>query len=99
MKAYFQQLDKAFESRVRLGIMSVLSVEETVDFNSLKDLLGTTDGNLASHLKALEQLEMIRVHKEFVKRKPRTTYRLTPAGRQAFNRHLQALEHMIREQK
>lgn len=87
-----------FESRIRLGIMSALMVNDTLDFNALKELLGSTDGNLASHLKALEQQEIVEVSKQFVGRKPSTTYKATERGRDLFRRHLAALEELIRKQ-
>ncbi|GAA4438407.1 transcriptional regulator [Pontibacter saemangeumensis] len=95
MKDYLENINKAFESRVRLGIMSVLMVDDKVDFNTLKDTLQLTDGNLASHLRALEEAEYLRVEKQFVGRKPNTTYYATDAGREAFNNHLDALEQLI----
>jgi len=91
-------LQKVFESRIRLGIMSALIVNDTVDFNALKDLLGLTDGNLASHLKALEQQEIILVSKQFIGRKPSTTYKATGRGRDLFRLHLSALEKIINNQ-
>lgn len=90
---------KAFESRIRLGIMSVLSVNDTIDFNALKALLEVTDGNLASHLKALEKEGFIDVAKTFVGRKPNTRYFITEAGKQAFQQHLSALEQLIEIQR
>lgn len=99
MKVPFEKLDKAFENRLRLQIMSVLVVNDRYDFNSLKELLDTTDGNLASHLKALEKEEYIIVHKSFLGRKPNTTYEATENGRKAFKRHLDALEQLIKQQK
>ncbi|MDQ4140810.1 MAG: transcriptional regulator [Bacteroidota bacterium] len=95
MKAYLEKINKAFESRARLGIMSVLMVEDKVDFNTLKETLQLTDGNLASHLRALEEAEYLRVEKQFVGRKPNTTYLATEAGREAFKNHLDALEQLI----
>lgn len=71
MIEHLEDINKAFESKVRLGIMSVLMVNDEIDFNSLKELLGVTDGNLASHTRALESLEYIVVKKQFVGRKPR----------------------------
>ncbi|HHB79177.1 MAG TPA: transcriptional regulator [Saprospiraceae bacterium] len=88
-------LDKAFESRVRLGIMSALMVESSFDFKQLKTLLGVTDGNLATHLKALEKKGYISVSKKFIGRKPNTSYSLTKAGRLAFQNHLAALEKLL----
>jgi DNA-binding MarR family transcriptional regulator len=90
------QLNKEFESRVRLGIMSVLMVNDWVDFNEMKHLLSVTDGNLASHSSALEKSEYIEVKKEFVGKKPRTSYRATDSGKQAFAEHLNVLEKLIR---
>ena len=99
MSIPFDKLDKAFENRVRLQIMSVLVVNERYDFNSLKELLGVTDGNLASHLKGLEKEEYIVVNKSFLGRKPNTNYEATAKGKQAFKTHLDALEALIKHQK
>lgn len=99
MKAIIHALNKAFESRVRLGIMSVLAVNDTLDFNSLKEYLELTDGNLASHLKALEKEELIGINKTFIGRKPNTSYFITKAGKLAFEEHLTALESLIKSQK
>lgn len=79
--------------------MSVLMVNDRYDYNSLKELLETTDGNLASHLKGLEREEYIVVHKTFLGRKPNTTYEATEKGKEAFRMHLDALEKLIRQQK
>jgi DNA-binding HxlR family transcriptional regulator len=95
MKNMIGNLNKAFESRVRLGIMSVLIVNDWVDFNTLKELLETTDGNLASHIKALEDKELIIIKKQFVGRKPKTSYQVTEQGRTLFKKHLNALEELI----
>lgn len=94
-----EQFDKAFENRLRLQIMSVLVANEHYDFNALKELLGATDGNLASHLKALEKEEYIQVHKTFIERKPNTQYTASLKGREAFKKHLEALENLIKQQK
>lgn len=99
MKISLDQFDKAFENRIRLQIMSVLVANESYDFNSLKDLLDLTDGNLASHLKALEKEEYILVQKSFIGRKPNTRYLASEKGRTAFRLHLQALENLIKQQK
>ena len=96
MKEIISNINKAFESRVRLGIMSVLVVNDTVDFNSLKELLDVTDGNLASHINALEKINYLAVHKQFVGKKPNTTYSVTKEGRKAFSAHLDALERLIK---
>ncbi len=97
MRPALDQLHKAFESRIRLGIMSMLAANESVDFTSLKLHLDLTDGNLASHLKALEKEGFIQVEKTFVGRKPNTEYRITYEGRSAFDHHLQALESLIKK--
>jgi DNA-binding HxlR family transcriptional regulator len=97
MKDLISNLNKVFESRVRLGVMSVLMVNETYDFNSLKETLNVTDGNLASHLKALEEKGMIKVNKRFIGRKPNTSYSVTETGMTEFRQHLKALENLIKE--
>ena len=99
MKISLEQFDKAFENRIRLQIMSVLAVNSNYDFNSLKDLLQVTDGNLASHIKALEKEGYISVSKSFIGKKPNTQYAATRKGKDAFKKHLQALETLIRQQK
>lgn len=99
MKTFLDDLHKAFESRVRLGIMSALAVNDTLDFTALKEYLEVTDGNLASHLKALEKEKFIGVKKAFVDRKPNTKYVMTKEGKKAFQAHLSALENLIRSQK
>lgn len=99
MKNKFDHFDKAFENRIRLQIMSVLTINEQYDFSALKDLLEITDGNLASHLKALEKAGYITVEKRFINRKPNTQYYATSEGKKAFTRHLEALEAIIRDQK
>jgi DNA-binding HxlR family transcriptional regulator len=91
--------DKAFENVIRLRIMSILMVNEQFDFNSFKELLGVTDGNLASHLKNLENSEYIMVEKSFQGRKPLTNYSATNAGKEAFILHLKFLENLINENK
>jgi len=98
MKKIISNLNKAFESRVRLGIMSILIVNDWVDFNTLKELLEITDGNLASHLKALEEKELIKMKKQFIGRKPKTSYQVSDQGRALFKQHLDALENLIRKQ-
>lgn len=96
MKHIITQLNPAFDHRVRLGIMSVLMVEEWADFSSLKETLSLTDGRLASHIKALEKEAYLEVRKRFVGRKPNTSYRATSDGRKAFQAHLDALEALLR---
>jgi DNA-binding HxlR family transcriptional regulator len=99
MKIAIEGLHKAFESRIRLGIMSVLAVNDKLDFNTLKEYLDLTDGNLASHLKGLEKEGFIAVKKAFIGRKPNTTYYMTKGGKKAFDDHLKALEKLIKAQK
>lgn len=96
MKAIIENLNKAFENRVRLGVMSVLMVNEWQDFNTLKELLDVTDGNLASHLSALEKAGYVEVRKTFIGKKPNTSYAATEAGRTAFKDHLDALEALLK---
>ncbi|MCB0735320.1 MAG: transcriptional regulator [Flavobacteriales bacterium] len=88
-------INKAFESRVRLGIMSALMVNDWLDFNAMKSLLDVTDGNLSSHISALEKLKFIDVRKEFVGKRPKTSYRVTPLGKRSFSDHLNALEKLL----
>lgn len=97
MKNPIEQLQKVFDSRVRLGVMSALMVNAQVSFNELKELINVTDGNLASHLKALEENGYVKVNKGFVGRKTNTTYTVTKAGEKAFRLHLDALEQMIKQ--
>lgn len=96
MKNPIEALNKIFDSRIRLGVMSVLIVNDSISFNELKQLLELTDGNLASHLSTLEQAEYLTVQKVFIGKKTNTTYRITELGRQAFKVHLDALEKMIK---
>ncbi|ATA72087.1 MULTISPECIES: winged helix-turn-helix domain-containing protein [Capnocytophaga] len=96
MKELLQHINKAFDNRTRLGIMSILMVNESADFNTLKELLDVTDGNLASHTKSLENEEYIVVEKRFIGRKTNTTYKATEKGRKAFQSHILALEKIIK---
>lgn len=89
-------INKHFDHRIRLGIMAVLSVNADCDFKRLKELLQVTDGNLASHLKKLEEAEYISVTKTFIKRKPNTRYTITPLGKKAFQKHIEAIEKLIK---
>jgi DNA-binding PadR family transcriptional regulator len=99
MNSVIARLNAVFENRVRLGIMSVLAVGEGRDFTALKSLLDVTDGNLASHLRVLEEHRYVKVSKEFVGRKPQTSYTITEAGRKAFREHLDHLEKLIRSSR
>jgi DNA-binding MarR family transcriptional regulator len=95
VKKILANLNKAFENKVRLGIMSALMVNEHMDFTALKELLDLTDGNLASHLKNLEKKEFISIQKEFLNRKPNTKYSITPSGKNAFVKHIKAIEQLL----
>jgi hypothetical protein len=95
VRNFIENLNKAFESRVRLGIMSILMVNDTVDFGMLKEQLQITDGNLASHLSALEKLKYIEITKQFIGKKPNTSYAASVAGKKAFSDHIDALERLI----
>lgn len=89
-------INKAFENRIRLGVMSLLMVHDQVDFRFLKEHLGVTDGNLASHVGALEKLGYVAVIKQFIGKKPNTSYSATKVGEKAFKDHLDALEELIK---
>lgn len=99
MKNFIDTLNKAFESRIRLGIMSILMVNDQVEFTMLKELLQITDGNIASHISGLEKLGYVSVTKQFVGKKPNTSYAATKAGKDAFSKHIQALEQLIQTKK
>jgi len=94
---WLEKFNKVLESKIRLGLMSVLVVNDSLSFNELKELLQLTDGNLASHLRALEETGYIEVQKQFLGRKPLTTYKSTETGQKAFSDHLLVLENMIRQ--
>jgi DNA-binding transcriptional ArsR family regulator len=97
MKEILQNLNnKAFDNRTRLGIMSVLMVNESVDFVTFKDLLDVSDGNLSSHLSVLEKEAYLTVQKQFVGRKPQSLYSVSELGRKAFNDYLAALEQLLK---
>jgi DNA-binding MarR family transcriptional regulator len=99
VKNFIDTLNKAFESRIRLGIMSILMVNDQVDFTMLKELLQITDGNIASHISGLEKLGYVSVTKQFVGKKPNTSYAATIAGKEAFTKHIHALEQLIQTKK
>ncbi len=96
MNLSLEHINKAFESKVRLGIMSALMVNEEIDFTTLKSLLDLTDGNLASHTRSLEELGYIQSKKQFIGRKPNTTFQMTENGKAAFSEHLKALEDFLK---
>ncbi|HJY64260.1 MAG TPA: transcriptional regulator [Ignavibacteria bacterium] len=97
MKDVLLNINKVFESKARLGIMSVVIINDSMDFNSIKNLLGLTDGNLASHIASLEKSRYIKVNKTFIGKKPNTSYSVTALGRKAFKEHLDALELIINQ--
>jgi len=99
VKNVISHISKAFDHRIRLGIMSVLMVNDSMEFTALKELLDVTDGNLASHIKALEQEQYLLVTKQFIGKKPNTSYSATPEGKTAFENHLNALEQLIRQSR
>ena len=99
MKNPILGLNKVFDNRIRLGVMSVLVVNDEVSFNDLKQMLEVTDGNLATHLVSLEENGYIKVHKGFIGRKTNTTYSVTKIGEKAFSDHVTALENMIKGMK
>lgn len=96
-KNIIQHINKIFDHRIRLGIMSILMVNEYAEFNTLKELLGATDGNLASHIKALEKAEFIIIEKQFIGKKPNTRYSTSKLGKLEFKKHLNALEKLIKQ--
>lgn len=95
MKSQLQKIQKVFENRIRLGIMSALSVNETLDFNALKELLELTDGNLATHLKTLQKHNYVQTKKQFIENKPNTQYSITSLGKKDFSDHIAALEKLL----
>ena len=96
MKEIITKLNKKFDNKTRLGIMSLLMVNEWVEFKTFKEMLGVSDGNLASHIKTLEAEKYIKVKKKFVGKKPQTSYSATVSGKKAFNDHLDALEALLK---
>ena len=96
MKKPISQLNKVFDSRIRIGIMSALMVNDALNFNDLKALIDATDGNLATHIRTLEDNKYVSVKKGFIGRKTNTTYSITKTGEKAFRAHLDALEEIIK---
>jgi len=92
-------LNKAFDNRIRLGIMSALAVNDELNFNALKELLQITDGNLASHLRSLEESRYVQFRKGFIGRRTNTVYSITREGEQAFKEHLNLLELIIQNMR
>ncbi len=95
MKNIINEMDKAFDSRVRIAIMSILLSHDWVDFNTLKKQLGVTDGNLASHTASLERKKFIEVKKQFIGKRPNTSYRVTLTGKDAFAQYVKSLKRLL----
>jgi predicted transcriptional regulator len=95
MKDILRNINKAFDNKIRLGLMASLMVNEYLDFNTLKEILGVTDGNLASHIKALEKIEYLKIKKQFIGKKPNTRYKISKLGKLEFKKHINALEKLI----
>ena len=95
MKQLIKQFNNVFANKTRLGIMSALMVNRSIDFNTLKKLLGVTDGNLSSNMSVLENSGFVRIKKKIVGKKTNTSYSVTSAGQKAFREHLEALESLI----
>ncbi len=91
------RLNKTFDSRVRLGIMAVLVVNDQVEHGTLKELLNVTDGNLASHIASLVSARYVQVKKRFVGNRPNTAYKATLAGAKAFREHLDAMDKLLKK--
>lgn len=98
MNVSFDDLHKAFESRIRLGIMSALAVNDKLDFTALKEFLNVTDGNLATHIKKLEKEGFVENEKSFIDNKPNTKYFITNEGKEAFRNYLNVMEQIIKSQ-
>ena len=90
-----RELDRLVYERIRLGILSALSVNTSMSFSELKQLLDTSDGNLSVHARKLEAAGYIKVNKGFADRKPRTFYELTPLGRKALEGYLAQMETIL----
>ena len=90
-------LDKLIHERVRLGIMTALSVSETLTFQELKNMLKTSDGNLSVHLRMLEKHGYLQINKKFINRKPQSNYNLTSEGKKAFKDYIHRMEKLIHQ--
>ena len=98
MKDIFQNIkNKAFDNQVRLSIMSMLMVNDAVDFSTFKEMLELSDGNLSSHLSFLENENYISVNKQFIGKRPKSSYTATQIGRKAFSDYLTALDNLIKK--
>ncbi|NQU35812.1 MAG: transcriptional regulator [Bacteroidetes bacterium] len=95
MKEILSSLNKSFDSRVRVGIMSILLRSNWVDFTTIRNTLGATDGNISNHLSALQKHNMIKTKKEFVSNRPKTSYKITRQGIRKFTDHLSVFEKLL----
>lgn len=93
------KLDRLIHEQGRLGIMTALASAQSLTFKEIRDLLKMTDGNLSVHMRTLEENGYVNVHKDFVDRKPRSTYSLTEAGRRAFGEYIAALEAIVQQSR
>ena len=93
------ELDSVIHSHIRLAILSILSASKEADFNFLKKTIGTTDGNLSTHLTKLETAGYIKINKAFVNKKPKTTVSMTEKGKAEFSNYLKSLEQILKPAK
>lgn len=96
MKNILFKLNKIFENKVRLSIMSALMINNALDFKELKALLDVTDGNLSSNMAVLEKNGYVEVTKQFIKKKTNTSYSITESGRKAFSAHIDGLGELLK---
>ena len=93
----YQQIDDTLHSRIRLAIVAALVSVEQADFNFLRDTVKTTDGNLSTHIRKLEEAGYVSSKKRFVERKPQTTYKITEKGRRALEEYVSTLEKFLKK--
>ncbi|MGD9158577.1 MAG: transcriptional regulator [Desulfobacteraceae bacterium] len=98
-KNIIKNINEIFTAKIRLGAMALLAMEKMMDFMTLKNRLEVSDGNLGAHLRVLENAGYVKVDKQFIDRRPKTTYTVTNKGLKAFNQHLQELESIINKVK
>jgi len=91
----YRELDPVLDSRMRVGILALLLNGDEVEFVRLRDMLDATDGNLAKHLRRLEEARYVKMRKSFVGRRPRTTYSITSKGRAALDNHVRLLAGLL----
>jgi predicted ArsR family transcriptional regulator len=97
LHSILSRLDKAFNNRIRLAILTMLTQNEWTDFNAIKVTLDLTDGNIASHMTALEEIDYVKVKKRFIGKRPNTSYSLSERGRRAYYTHVKALAELIEQ--